>query len=92
MQITHFILDKILKRLTYYTPLYLSRCKVISSKKTVWFIGPPCTVHSLLHNEVRKKLCCALRSFKVIQDHWNCYLQTTVHHCNLCLSSIVSEI
>jgi len=43
MQIMHFILDKILKLLTYHTPFYhQSLQSYLISKKTVRFFGPPC--------------------------------------------------
>ena len=43
MQIMHFILDKILKLLTYHTPFYhQSLQRYLISKKTVRFFGPPC--------------------------------------------------
>jgi len=42
MQIMHFILDKILKLLTYYTPYcHQSLESYVISKQTVFF-GPPC--------------------------------------------------
>jgi len=42
MQIMHFILDKILKLVTYYTLSVIGRCKVIISQKQSGFFGPPC--------------------------------------------------
>ena len=39
MQIMYFVLDKIPKRLTYYTPFY--RCKVIWSQKQSGFLDYP---------------------------------------------------
>jgi len=43
MQIKHFILDKILKLLTYYTPFYRQSLQSYLISKTVRFFGPsPC--------------------------------------------------
>jgi len=42
MQIMHFILDKILKLLTYYTPFYHQSLRSYMILKTVRFFGPPC--------------------------------------------------
>jgi len=39
----HFILDKILKLLTYYTPFYHQSLQSYLISKTVRFFGPPCT-------------------------------------------------
>jgi len=43
MLIMHFILDEILKLLTYYTPFNnaLCRCKVIRSQKQSGFLANP---------------------------------------------------
>jgi len=38
----HFILDKILKLLTYYTPFYHQSLQSYLISKTVRFFGPPC--------------------------------------------------
>jgi len=40
----YFILDKILKLLTYYTPFYYQSLQSYLISKTVRFFGPPCTV------------------------------------------------
>ena len=42
MQIMQFILDKILKLLTYYTPFYHQPLQSYLISKTVQFFGPPC--------------------------------------------------
>jgi len=42
MQIMHFILDEILKRLTYYTPFYHYSLQGYLISKTVRFFGSPC--------------------------------------------------
>jgi len=41
MQIMHFIPDKILKFLTYYTPFYHKSLQSYLISKTVHFFGPP---------------------------------------------------
>ena len=43
MQIIYFILDKILKHLTYYMPFYHQSLQSYLILKTVRFFGPPCT-------------------------------------------------
>jgi len=45
MEITHFILERILKLLTYYTTRLsiISRCKVNCAQKQSSFFGPPCS-------------------------------------------------
>jgi len=42
IQITHFILDKILKLLTYYTLFYHQSLQSYLLSKTVRFFGPYC--------------------------------------------------
>jgi len=42
MQIMHFILDNILKLLTYNTPFYHQSLQRYLISKTVQFFGPPC--------------------------------------------------
>jgi len=42
MQIKHFILDKIMKLLTYYTRFYRQSLQSYVISKTVRFFGPPC--------------------------------------------------
>jgi len=42
MQPMHFILDKILKLLTYYTPFYHKSLQSRVTSKTVRFFGPSC--------------------------------------------------
>ena len=42
----HFILDKILKRSTYYTPFYRSSFQSYVISKTGFF-GSPCIIHTL---------------------------------------------
>ena len=46
MQIMNFILDKILKLLTYYTPFHYQPLQNYLISKTVRFFGPPCIIPS----------------------------------------------
>jgi len=56
MQIMHFILDKILKLLTYYTPFYhQSLHSYLISKNS--FFGPPCTCNNQ-RLTIRHCVCC----------------------------------
>ena len=43
MQITHFILDKILRLSTYHTPFYHQSLQSYLISNTVRFFGPPCS-------------------------------------------------
>ena len=44
LQIIYFILDKILKLLTYYTPIYRQSLQSYIASKSVRIFGPPCIV------------------------------------------------
>jgi len=45
IQIMHFILDKIMKLLTYYTPFYHLSLQSYLLSKTVQLFGPPRILH-----------------------------------------------
>jgi len=60
VQTMHFILDKILKLLTYYTPFYHQSLQSYLSQKQSGFFGPPCrgwpTSHSTLLSSTRQTM------------------------------------
>jgi len=49
MQNIHFILDKILKLLTYCTPFCRQLLQSYVISKTVRFFGPPCIFENAVH-------------------------------------------
>jgi len=57
MQIMHFILDKILKQLIYYTPFYHQSLQSYLISKTVRFFGPPCIAAATLPRVQFNKMC-----------------------------------
>ena len=83
-QITHFILDKIMKLLTYYTPFYhQSLQSYLISKTVMFFLAHPIVQEAQLSQRGRAMLCIIeyfAKSLKVSQGHskWHCWVGRTV--------------
>jgi len=90
-QIMHFILDKILKFLTYHTPFYRQSLQSYLISKTVWFFGPPCIVYCkfLLRVVDPTAFYCTLNTHYRIVYHFSVVVRHCFSSC-CCFFSVLS--